>query len=349
MFKKFVLIIISILIIITGCNKSQINEKGNFKQMEKINLKKPMSIMSLVFTDDKMAAFNQKDQTIYLLDFKGNIVDSYKKIGRGPGEYTSIRGVNLIGYSRYLYVIDGMTNKIMKFDAKSELKFVDEYYLKVSQVSPMGFVDNEENIYLSTMISDHVLLKINSDGKIVNKYIQKDKKDFNNMSAEGIKNYLVSNLYYPIISKNKMVLTGFLSKKLKFYKWENNRFKLIKETDIKGLNEDGYKSETKEGKNRRQVSIQGIGYIGSWIYQDKYLVGISKQNGSETFINCFDLKGNFLYNILLENDINKKYENMFYNEKNSYFYYQLSTRKTKEDDYNLDDRNIYIGKIENIN
>ena len=172
--KKIVLIFLMFLFVYAGCNKSKINEAGNFKEIGKIKLEKPMSIMSLVFTEDKIAAFNQNDQTIYLLDFEGNIVDSYKKIGRGPGEYTSIRGLNLIGYSRYLYVIDGMTNKIMKFKAKNRLKFVDEYYLKVSQVSPMGFVDNEENIYLSTMISDHVLLKINSDGKIVNKYIQKD-------------------------------------------------------------------------------------------------------------------------------------------------------------------------------
>ncbi|TYB31671.1 MAG: 6-bladed beta-propeller [Candidatus Mcinerneyibacterium aminivorans] len=346
MFRKLMLTFIVILFLFAGCQKAEEKEAGSFEELDKIKLEKPMSITSMVFANNKIVAFNQGDKTIYLLDLKGNVIDKYKKIGKGPGEFTTTRGVNLLGYSRYLYVIDGMTNKIMKFNLDKKIDFVDEYYIEVSQVSPVGFVDSKENIYLATMISDHVILKVNSNGEIINKFLKKEKESFENMNANQIRDYLVSNLYYPIIQENTMVLTGFLSKKLKFYKKQNDNFKLLKETEMQGLKGNVYKSETRESSNKRSVSIEGIGYIGSWIHRDKYLVGVSKHDFSESFVNCFNLNGKFIGNIELERDINKKYESMFFNKKQDRFFYQVSRRKNEKEDYELDTDYLYIGKLE---
>ena len=106
---------------------------------------------SLFGNADKMIA---RDGRIYIADYKrgrlivfdvdGNFIFSINKLGRGPGEYLSLRGFTVD--ENYIYLTDFESNKLIKYTLSGE--YVNEYALPV-QAMDIGVFDNGDLILVS--------------------------------------------------------------------------------------------------------------------------------------------------------------------------------------------------------
>jgi len=114
------LIIIFCTQIVHGQNKLRIDESFLMKTSE-ISL----GFVKSIVTDDQNIYVNDFFAGILKIDVSGALQKSYKKNGRGPGEFESISDLSV--QNNRLYIIDDVLYRVSVFD--KELKYLDSYDL----------------------------------------------------------------------------------------------------------------------------------------------------------------------------------------------------------------------------
>ena len=103
--------------------------------------------------DDCMYVVCNEGNEILKIDYDGNIVDGYGKIGQGEGEFTNPYKIAIS--DQYIYVIEDSARRIQVFDkAFQYIKSVDLSELKLEYYGdkPIAFdlaVDSKENLYIT--------------------------------------------------------------------------------------------------------------------------------------------------------------------------------------------------------
>lgn len=336
-----------IMIILFSCSKKdEIKTIGTMKVLDKIKMQKENDFISLYEIGDNFVGFGMNNKSINIFNREGKILFTYKKIGKGPGEYTDNNNLQILGkLNDKLYTLCGDLQKVIVFDIveNKKLEYMDEYYMNDGQVGN-GNIRNGK-IYLSTLIADNQVLEYNSECDLLNSYITKEKKSFRNMNANEIKKFLVNSVYIPYFRENKIILLGVLNNRLKIYERKDKKFSLISDKKIVLLNKEMYKSETHESRNRKSISIKTKGYIGSKVKDDRILIAFCPEGSKNSYAVSYDFGGNYLGSYILEDSEEYNIGFCYFRENSNDFYFVKSYKKDGNDNYEEDNSTLYRAKL----
>src|SRR6056297_1040536 len=344
--KKYFVFGLIIIFMFSCTKKEDIKKIGEMKVLNKTKMEKENDYISLLEIGDNFLGFGMNNKMINIFNKEGEIIFTYKKIGKGPGEYTDNNNLQILGkLNNKLYTLCGDLQKIMIFDIidNKKLEYIDEYYMNDGQVGN-GNIRNGK-IYLSTLIADKQVLEYNSICELSNSYISKEKKSFRNMNANEIKKFLVNSVYIPYFRGDRIILLGVLNNRLKIYERKDKKYSLISDKKIVLLNKDMYKSETRENKNRKSISIQTKGYIGSKVKNDRILIAFCPEGSKKSYVVSYDYEGNYLGSYILEDSEEYNIGFCYFVENSNEFYFVKSYKKDDNDNFEEDNSILYRAKL----
>jgi len=347
--RKLTGIILIVIFIITACGKKQKIEKlGDIEIHRKVKFSQKMIPMSLLKIGKNYVAYDGYNDQIALFDKSGNIFFTYKKYGKGPGEYVKEEDLFLLGeVNNKLYVLAYAQNKVLIFDIinNSKLEFIDELRIDSGNVI-VGGISPEKKMILNVINNEYLFHLYSLDGDYEMGLIKRKQIDLEQLSAEEMKKYLVKNIFIPTFKGRNMILIGAFNKHIKFYvKNDNdNRYKLIKDVIIHQYKEKSYNSETNQNKNDRRVVLSNIGLAGQGILENNYYLAISPENEAVSYINKYKFDGTLIGAYEIENKTTERINNLFIFNKDEILYTK-QLRNNKNEEYKQELDYFYISKI----
>ena len=344
--KVYVLIIVSIIFLTSGCKKEKKYNLGKIKIVQKVELEEPIIPSTLIKSGENYFAYNAHSRELILFNNKGNIIDRYNNEGKGPGEYLSSQDLFIIGeYNNKYYVVANAQNKIMIFNLQNnKIIFDDEIRINEGNIAVAG-INKNGYLYINFLSGKYLFHIYNLNGNLSKKIIKKENIDMEQLNAEELKKYIISNIYIPNFTKNKMVLIGVYNKNIKFYETDNNNVNLIKSIKIKDFKDKSYKSKTNQNKKERRVYIANVGLVGSKILKNKLFIGVSPKNKIYSYLHQYDLSETYYGSYIIEKKLNQKIAG-FFQFDNGNILITKKIRKDKDSKYKFDRTNLYFATIE---
>ncbi|TYB31569.1 MAG: hypothetical protein FXF47_02955 [Candidatus Mcinerneyibacterium aminivorans] len=345
MFKKIIVIFV-FTALLAGCSGKNTNRLGRLEVIKKVEFEEPLTPMSTVKSGNNYIAFDAVQRRIVIFNKNGQILYSYEKHGKGPGEYLREEDLFLLGiYENKLYVLEYARNRVLIFNIEnnSKLEYYDEFSINDGQIITGG-ISPDGKLYLNEMIGEKLFRKYDRDGNFINGLIDKEKTNLDRLSAEEIKQHYVDNIFIPHFSENGFVLTGIFNKHIKFYKKSGEDTELLEDTIIKQYQEKGYNSKTQQSKNQREVYLENIGIAGSGILKGSYYMGLAPSNEKNSLLNKYNLKGDYIGSYLIESDINMKIENLFLFD-NDEIIFTKTKRENRDDSFKRETDYFFIAKL----
>jgi len=348
MLKVFnnLIIIISIVLTFLSCTKEKNINLGKIKIEEEIVLNEPIIPSTLMKTKNNFLAYNAHSRELIIFNESGKILDRYNNEGKGPGEYLPSQDLFIIGeYNNKYYVGANAQNKIMIFNLINDNKivFYDEIRINDGNIAVAG-ISNNGYLYINFLSGKYLFQIYDSDGTLIKKILKKENIDMDQLDAKELKKYIISNIYIPHFTKNKMIIIGAYNKNVKFYEAKNHNFELIKSIKIKDFKEKSYKSKTNQNKKERKVYIANVGLVGANILNNKLFVGVSPKYQITSYIHSYNLSGKYIGSYLIENEINEKIAGLFQFATSKF----LITKKRREDKnskFKFERSKIYFGNL----
>jgi len=131
-----------------------------------------------------------RNNSLILLSKKGEILDKYKKIGKGPGEYIDRSELLVLGqYDRRWHVLDSNQQKVLLFKIEENQIIFDEEF-KFDKPVSLGAISKNGKMYMNSFMGESLILKYSSDFELEDEFLPKEKKDMGNMSSEQMKDML---------------------------------------------------------------------------------------------------------------------------------------------------------------
>jgi hypothetical protein len=251
---------------------------------------------------------------LYLFTQDGKFLRRIGKIGRGPGEYTNILGVDVDTKAKLIYVLNNTSQKLIAYDYQGNF-----FPSSISCTDKISFCIYDEKFYLHTP-SNIMLLRDNPDekiknqlteltskGELLNTYHSIDKNLTQNKSIETASfTKGKSNLFYHVNGENKVYSINKNGIKTEFcFELGNNSTKSTQ-------NELQNSSGSSEGVNINDIRIADK-YIflnfrnsnkpGLLFYDGKSFHNVNSDNGG-TFKDDIDGTGKVFYQLFIrENTI----------------------------------------------
>ena len=177
-------------------------------------------IEKLIRTNERLYIFDRRNVTggsVTEFDMYGRFVKRYGRIGRGPGEYTSLSDFTIDEQNGIMYLLDFQTGRIVSYDLDSGQHIgtmrIDQNGMRSATIIPVGNFIYSDLIYREYDESNYLLRSWNkTDPAIENYYLPVGKylKGWSNISEisnnkfiyQNGNNYaLFSNKYSPEIFK----------------------------------------------------------------------------------------------------------------------------------------------------
>ncbi len=130
-------------------NTSEIFEEVKFIQLKTDTNNYIGEVSSLKIFENIFVVFDEMQEALFLFDINGNILNTIKNIGRGPGEYLSISDYNII--DNYLYILTNRAN-IDKYTLQGEFierigtsdNFIDQFQIDNDKYVTLSKLDDAE-------------------------------------------------------------------------------------------------------------------------------------------------------------------------------------------------------------
>ncbi|TYB30478.1 MAG: hypothetical protein FXF47_09030 [Candidatus Mcinerneyibacterium aminivorans] len=251
--RMLLLLLLLLLFYLISCKSNNtIIQKGKIKDISNIELKKPLLLQKIIKYKNYYISKDKIQKKIVLINKNGTIIKEYGNTGKGPGQFSdSFYPIDV--YKGILYIHDLSSQKIIKLKLIAEkpfIKYLDEFHL--NEGSSYKADVKKGKIYISYITGKYQLYVYNSKGTILEKHFRmKERNPFKNKDV--LKKYV--NGYYSL-NDNYLLKAGRMSGNLTFYKKENNKYKVIKKTNL-SLPEDVIKRKKKPGS----YNIKGIVYV----------------------------------------------------------------------------------------
>jgi len=222
--RKLTGIILIVIFIITACGKKQKIEKlGDIEIHRKVKFSQKMIPMSLLKIGKNYVAYDGYNDQIALFDKSGNIFFTYKKYGKGPGEYVKEEDLFLLGeVNNKLYVLAYAQNKVLIFDIinNSKLEFIDELRIDSGNVI-VGGISPEKKMILNVINNEYLFHLYSLDGDYEMGLIKRKQIDLKQLSSEVMKKYLVKNIFDKIFQFDILTVRTVRSIYEKFLQYKN--------------------------------------------------------------------------------------------------------------------------------
>lgn len=179
---------ISLLIFICGCNNSNSNSTIEFTEIETNFNKLTVSELGIdvinkiaIDSSGNVIIVNSLDWSLNLIDEKNNLLDTFGRIGNGPGEFSLINSVSVDKKTNELLVFDTRSKRvtICKID-EEKFKLTDTFtlpnYENLSMADIMRFKDGYIGVFVS--FSEYVTSINNKETPINNFYFHYLDKNF---------------------------------------------------------------------------------------------------------------------------------------------------------------------------
>ncbi|NLA25676.1 MAG: 6-bladed beta-propeller [Bacteroidales bacterium] len=130
-------------------NASEIFKDVKFIQLKTDDNNFIGEITSLKTFENILVIFDEMQETLFLFDMNGNLLNTIKNIGRGPGEYLSISDHNII--DNHLYILTNRAN-IDKYTLQGEFverigtsnNFIDQFQIDNDKYVTLSKLDDAE-------------------------------------------------------------------------------------------------------------------------------------------------------------------------------------------------------------
>ena len=200
---------------------------------------------------------------------------------------------------------------------------------------------------MNSFMGENLIYKFNSNFELEDKFFTKEKKDMSKMSSEQMKDYLVNNLFLPVIDKNRIILVGVFNKKLKFCSVKDGKLNLQKDTIIEHFKDEAFNYEAKTSSERKSLTINNIGFAGANIVDDKFVIAISQPKADDSYLHRYDLDGNYLDSILIEKNPAEKIRNMFGFDNNNFYFIKSvkDKKKSEKNSFKTESNYLYRAKL----
>lgn len=282
----FIFITIS-LILSCGKNSKKINDY--YTVTDSIKLESPSSWFSPRKLNNFILTINSYEHRLELYSESGKLLSYCGNYGKGPGEFTKPKFLDI--YDNIIYLVDRSTNKIVIIELdkeNSKLKYISEFHVNVN---PADVCVINKNKILVSVAGDLKNIKLyNNKGELLQEYSIPKKENFKNND-----DVLNSLCFIENCDKEYILIGGIYSMKLYFCKFDNNNNSLIKI-------EEKYVKSSVEGK-RDEKSIYGLGLIYS--VNDNYYVSFNPDIRifKGNYLEIYDKNGCFLGNSYLKDNI----------------------------------------------
>jgi len=130
------------------------------------------SISKLLVGRGKIVILDDRFSQVLVFDDSGKFVGQIGAVGRGPGEFLSVEDIAFNSDTTSVFLLSVNSMKIVEYDINGKFKrdvFTNVYAYKMA-------VDSLDNFYLfvnknvSDISKNYDLLKLDSDGKLLNRY-----------------------------------------------------------------------------------------------------------------------------------------------------------------------------------
>ncbi len=292
---RFLLFIVISIAVTFGCGESKkIMTRGRVVETKKIQLEKPAMISSFTEGDGYFVFVDRKTSEVCALDGEGKIFWTYKKEGKGPGEFSQsvqIAGIN----NNTLYVYDGMLKKIMSFafdDRKKAFTFVDEVILDNGNINTV-YMLKDGTMCVSLMMAKSELIHVNADGSFIQEIIPGKQIDMTKMSGEEIREYFSNLSFVRYFDGEKVILAKFMTGNVVFGTFKNNTYTISATVVPKfALKEEKADIKTSSTNDSRSISVKGKGFLISQVHNgEMYLMAPEQEGEEKKMMECYDLNG----------------------------------------------------------
>jgi hypothetical protein len=266
---------------------------------------------------------DRKMYKIFLFDKKGKFLSAFGKRGEGPGEFSNLRSLYLIG--EYLIVVDD--RNIHYFTPGG--KYIKSVLNNHVEISPVSFINPDKFISKTSyaefnnttgkgMVAINDLKKkeqiklfefpIWKKGTVTVQRVEGDvthttnfSYSVSNLTPQMILYHHKNRIYFGINNEYKITVSGLDGKKLFHFTLERERKKVTAEYKDKIVSEFSFPNEVK--KKIRKMLPDYLNYFEK-IYVDKkgyiYVFATGEDKGNVKRIDIFSDKGKYLYTSKVE-------------------------------------------------
>ncbi len=301
MFKRIIdtnIFIILFFLLLACNNKNETTQKKAFLSYDAIKLEKNNLLNKVIddsivvylndikIVEDKLVVSDQVSDQVRMIDFEGNLINSFGGSGHGPNEFVVSPG--FISYNKITKkyaIIDLTTAKVKIINEK--FKYETEFY---GPVPIFNLTFSDTNLFCSYLASEGLFHEIQVFDSEYKKYFSFDPKGLH-------ENFMFNPTYLRYNSKNQTIIVAFMFK---------NSIQIF-DKDGKYLNEYSIKYFPSISSSE---DISKLNLRFSNVPKEKIIVDVELSDKGDLYVLCGEFAKNPYRDIILL-DINGKIKEIY--------------------------------------
>jgi len=279
---KSSLYLVILVLIFSACRTGSVPDidslpSSTITEVKRISLSQEMDIESIDKTGEYYVVLDSRNHHYALVTMTedGLVTDRYDRKGKGPGEFGPGDIFTIGCDGNTVYLGDRGVNKIMRFEITSqgEIRFQDEFTLGEGSIIAAA-LGGDGRIYCSIIEGPAFLHVYDKEGTLLGRFVPAEHPDFSSMTKQELMDYAARSIFIPLVSRDGVLLFGFLGKRLLFTRWEKSALSVIREEDYPELKGEWFEGESRQGDEDNELSLRFSprGTVAFFTRQDDYWV-----------------------------------------------------------------------------